>query len=200
MGHWLRCLPVLSVVFAMTLFGCSGKDDGNAGEGSLGSESSSLEDTSSASSSDEEDSESEDSLSASGSASDTGETQSDSDTGSQGTGDDTQTDSGTGTEALDADSDGWLAGDKLDCNDSDSSVNPGAPEQLGNGVDDDCDGKTDENALAATGQDRRERPGRDRQRWRRLVRLGRVGFGDRPQQSRQRRRRHERLGGGRGWH
>ncbi len=41
----------------------------------------------------------------------------------------------------DADGDGWLAGE--DCDDSDPDVNPGVTE-LCNGIDDDCDGDTDE--------------------------------------------------------
>ncbi|MBL7924229.1 MAG: T9SS type A sorting domain-containing protein [Bacteroidia bacterium] len=36
-----------------------------------------------------------------------------------------------------------------DCNDADASVNPSAAEVCGNGVDDDCDGFTDENGLVA---------------------------------------------------
>ena len=32
----------------------------------------------------------------------------------------------------------------VDCNDSNPSVNPGAPEACGNGIDDDCDGQADE--------------------------------------------------------
>lgn len=34
-----------------------------------------------------------------------------------------------------------------DCNDTDASIRPGVPEVCGNGVDDDCDGLVDENAL-----------------------------------------------------
>lgn len=41
----------------------------------------------------------------------------------------------------DLDGDGWNAG--ADCNDDNAAVFPGAPEQCGNGLDDDCDGKLD---------------------------------------------------------
>ncbi len=42
----------------------------------------------------------------------------------------------------DADADGYTEADG-DCDDGDASVNPGASETLGNGVDDDCDGIVD---------------------------------------------------------
>lgn len=47
------------------------------------------------------------------------------------------------SEAWDADGDGWFpcAGD---CDDSDASINPSAPERAENGADDDCDGVVDE--------------------------------------------------------
>jgi len=45
---------------------------------------------------------------------------------------------GCGIPDTDADGDGFAA-----CNDSDSSVNPGAAENCGNGIDDDCDMATD---------------------------------------------------------
>jgi hypothetical protein len=56
---------------------------------------------------------------------------------------DTDTGTGTGTGGCDdMDSDDWCA--ELDCNDTDPDVNPDAVEQSGNGLDDDCDGETDE--------------------------------------------------------
>ena len=42
----------------------------------------------------------------------------------------------------DADHDGWDASE--DCDESNSDVNPGAAEVCENGVDDDCDGDTDD--------------------------------------------------------
>lgn len=44
---------------------------------------------------------------------------------------------------LDNDGDG-VTGDQGDCNDNNPGVHPGAAEKPGNGVDDDCDGTTDE--------------------------------------------------------
>ncbi|MBI5499292.1 MAG: right-handed parallel beta-helix repeat-containing protein, partial [Deltaproteobacteria bacterium] len=53
---------------------------------------------------------------------------------------------GTGGEAVDEDQDGFAA--EEDCNDNDATVHPGADE-LCNGVDDDCDGTEDEDAVDA---------------------------------------------------
>ena len=50
----------------------------------------------------------------------------------------------TATPPVDADGDGFAASD--DCDDTDASVHPGADE-LCNGVDDDCDGDVDEDAV-----------------------------------------------------
>ena len=55
--------------------------------------------------------------------------------------------SGMFTQACAAPS-GWLA-DSTDCDDSDAAVNPGADEYC-DGVDEDCDGSVDEEALDAT--------------------------------------------------
>lgn len=143
----LQNWPVASVVIAVTWLGCGGPVDKNSGDSSSESDTVFQEDTQGASNSDSQDSESLDSESVSGSGSEGSET------GSNSTNDDTLNDSDTGVEGLDADSDGWLSGEGLDCNDSDSSVFPGAPEQLGNNVDDDCDGQTDENVLAVTDSD-----------------------------------------------
>ncbi|MDD5309778.1 MAG: putative metal-binding motif-containing protein [Deltaproteobacteria bacterium] len=55
---------------------------------------------------------------------------------------DSDTGSDTSTGCPDNDSDEWCA--DLDCNDSDPAVNPGMEEVPSNGLDDDCDGQTDE--------------------------------------------------------
>ena len=58
-------------------------------------------------------------------------------------GKDTDCDGALGEGESDGDGDGYpvCAGD---CDDAEAAVNPGAPEAEGNGVDDDCDGYTDE--------------------------------------------------------
>jgi hypothetical protein len=48
----------------------------------------------------------------------------------------------------DADHDGWRA--NADCDDNDATVNPGRPEVLGNGKDDDCDPATTDTGSAPT--------------------------------------------------
>ncbi|MDD5306741.1 MAG: MopE-related protein [Deltaproteobacteria bacterium] len=55
---------------------------------------------------------------------------------------DTDGDTSTETQCADNDSDSWCAG--LDCDDNDPAIHPGANEIQGNGIDDDCDGVTDE--------------------------------------------------------
>jgi hypothetical protein len=54
--------------------------------------------------------------------------------------------SGIKEQCADADGDGYGTGCQIgnDCDDSSSSVNPGASEVCGNNIDDDCDGSTDE--------------------------------------------------------
>jgi hypothetical protein len=55
---------------------------------------------------------------------------------------DTDTDTGTGDDCVDADEDWWC--EEFDCDDEDPDVNPDAVEVPDNGIDDDCDGETDE--------------------------------------------------------
>lgn len=50
---------------------------------------------------------------------------------------------GGGTSCTDADNDGYCTTDG-DCNDSDATVNPGAAEVCGDGIDNNCDGVVDE--------------------------------------------------------
>jgi IgGFc binding protein len=63
------------------------------------------------------------------------DTDSDSDT-------DTDTDSNTDTECEDKDEDGWC--ESFDCDDDNDKVHPDQEDILDNGIDDDCDGATDE--------------------------------------------------------
>jgi Putative metal-binding motif len=54
---------------------------------------------------------------------------------------------------VDADGDGWVAAENEcvpggDCNDANPSVNPGAEEVCDNGIDDNCNGQTDEGCSA----------------------------------------------------
>ncbi len=53
-----------------------------------------------------------------------------------------------GTTGFDDDGDGWSE-DEGDCDDGNASVNPGAKEVTGNGVDDDCDDSTSDEAPAS---------------------------------------------------
>ncbi len=63
----------------------------------------------------------------------------------------TSTDWAVQVLAADGDRDGWTA--TADCDDHDGLVNPGRPEVIGNGVDDDCDPATSDTPLSDyTGQ------------------------------------------------
>ncbi len=55
---------------------------------------------------------------------------------------DADTDADSDPPCVDEDEDWWCV--PFDCDDGDPDVNPGVPEQSGNGVDDDCNGLTDE--------------------------------------------------------
>jgi hypothetical protein len=71
------------------------------------------------------------------------DTDADGDTDADSDGDaDADADSDSDPECVDQDSDWWCL--PLDCDDDDPDVNPGVPEILGNGVDDNCNGATDE--------------------------------------------------------
>ncbi len=72
-----------------------------------------------------------------------GDSDSDSDTDTDGDSDsDSDSDADTGQECVDEDGDWWCV--PFDCDDSDSSVHPDQWEVPDNGIDDDCDGFTDE--------------------------------------------------------
>ena len=69
-----------------------------------------------------------------------------SDSGDAGTDADTDTDGGdtdTGSQGTDADGDGFTV-EEGDCDDNDIGVNPGREEDVFDGVDNDCDGRVDE--------------------------------------------------------
>jgi len=61
------------------------------------------------------------------------------------------TDLGTWAICLDADGDGYA--EDLDCDDSNSAVNPGASEVCGDGIDNNCDGSVDEDCQTCTDGD-----------------------------------------------
>ncbi len=64
---------------------------------------------------------------------------------------------GGGDECVDEDQDGYGRNCQrgLDCDDGDRSINPGAPEACHDGVDNDCDGQTDEADCGCAAGDRR---------------------------------------------
>ncbi len=73
------------------------------------------------------------------------DTDTDADSDSDGGLDGSATDD-AGTLCTDNDSDNWCA--EFECNDTDSAMNPDAVEILDNGIDDNCDGLTDQLATA----------------------------------------------------
>ncbi|NOY27400.1 MAG: hypothetical protein GXP62_16155 [Oligoflexia bacterium] len=79
-----------------------------------------------------------DTATTSGAGDDTGSTAGGSDAGGTGSGT-------TGSQPVDADDDGWSVDDG-DCNDADPNINPGVVDGC-DGVDSDCDGETDEDAV-----------------------------------------------------
>ncbi|WP_168210412.1 PKD domain-containing protein [Persicimonas caeni] len=70
-------------------------------------------------------------------------------------------DGGDVTDCDDGDSDGFGVGgnclsEQLDCDDSDSAINPGADEVCGDGVDNNCDGQIDEDCERCTDGETRQ--------------------------------------------
>ena len=70
------------------------------------------------------------------------DTDTDGDAGADAGGDGGEVDTETGAECVDEDSDSWCL--PFDCVDTDGAINPGQLESVDGGVDDDCDGLTDE--------------------------------------------------------
>ncbi|QDG50061.1 hypothetical protein FIV42_04710 [Persicimonas caeni] len=73
----------------------------------------------------------------------------------------TQADGGDVSGCDDGDSDGFGAGEtceeeQIDCDDSDSAINPGADEVCGDGVDNNCDGQIDEDCESCTDGETRQ--------------------------------------------